>query len=340
MRKLAFFVFSLVFIFVRLPSAYALDLSKFEHWVFLGDSLSDTGNSLYLSRMFPIPQPQTPPYGNTYDSLGNLTANPLPGRWTDGKNWVDYLPDVAATLGGHFPPVTAFFPDPLNENATNFAIGGATSGDVNVAIGPPYGFQTQISAYVTSLNGKSAANDLCVIWIGANDFAAGLATGNINPRATVENIRSGIALLSSVGARTFIVINLPDIALTPQIKAAPTIIQAARQFVFTVNILLEVELVPFAWRQGITVEIVDINRLFVPLVLNPVRFGFTNSSGFALDPGTGGGDTNPNDYVFWDGFHPTTNAYHFAAEFIYKEIASRRAFPEILRVPLARLHLR
>src|ERR1700676_2815606 len=120
MRKLTFFVFSLVFIFVRLPSTYALDLSKFEHWVFFGDSLSDTGNSLYLSRMFPIPQPQTPPYGNTYDSLGNLTANPLPGRWTDGKNWVDYFPDVAATFGGHFPPVTAFFPDPLNDNATNF----------------------------------------------------------------------------------------------------------------------------------------------------------------------------------------------------------------------------
>jgi hypothetical protein len=102
--------------------------------------------------MFPIPQPQTPPYGNTYDSLGNLTANPLPGRWTDGKNWVDYLPDVAGTFGGHFPPVTAFFPDPLNDNATNFAIGGSTSGDVNVAIGALYGFQTQISAYVRALS--------------------------------------------------------------------------------------------------------------------------------------------------------------------------------------------
>jgi hypothetical protein len=147
-------------------------------------------------------------------------------------------------------------------------------------------------------------------WIGANDFAAGLATGNINPRATVENIRSGIALLSSVGARTFIVINLPDIALTPQVKAAQTIIQAARQFVFTVNILLEVELVPFAWRQGITVEIVDINRLFVPLVLNPVRFGFTNNSGFALDPRTGGGDTNPNVLRRLDG----KRLFHAAAE--------------------------
>ena len=187
---------------------------------------------------------------------------------------------------------------------------------------------------MASLGGKTAASDLCVIWIGANDFAAGLAAGSINPRATVENIRAGIAQLSSAGARTFIVINIPDIALTPQVKAVPTIVQAARQFVFTVNALLEVELLPFAWLHRITVEIVDINRIFIPLVLNPGRFGFTNSSGFALDPSTGGGDTNPDDYVFWDGFHPTTKAHHIAAEFIFKEIASRRVFADV--VPFAR----
>ena len=59
---------------------------------------------------------------------------------------------------------------------------------------------------------------------------------------------------------------------------------------FTVNALLEVELLPFAWLHKITVEIVDINRIFIPLFINPGRLGFTNSSGFALDPSTGGGD--------------------------------------------------
>ena len=177
-----------------------------------------------------------------------------------------------------------------------------------------------------------AASDLCVIWIGANDFLAGLAAGSLNPRATVESIRAGIAQLSSAGVRTFIVINIPDIALTPQVKAVPTIVQAARQFVFTVNTLLEVELLPYAWLHRLAVEIVDINRIFIPLVLNPGRFGFTNSSGFALDPSTGGGDTNQNDYVFWDGFHPTTKAHQIAAEFIFKEIASRWVFDGVVPI--------
>jgi phospholipase/lecithinase/hemolysin len=304
MRKIAFFVFSIVLILEPVsPVSAALDLLRFENLVVFGDSLSDNGNLLALS------------HGGLPDP--HLYSN---GRFSNGPNWVDYFPSVASSVT-HFGPVTAFYAAHLpNDHPTNFAIGGSTSGVL----------ASQIDAYVTSLGGRSAASDLCVIWIGANDFAA----GNINPRETVENIRDGIALLSSAGARTFIVISIPDIALTPQVKAVPTIIQAARQFVFTVDALLYVELLPFAWLHRITVDIVDINRIFIPLVLNPGRFDFTNSSGFALDPSTGGGDTNPDDYVFWDGFHPTTKAHRIAAEFIYKSIALSRGFPETL--PFAR----
>jgi outer membrane lipase/esterase len=309
MRKLIFLLFSAVLMWELVASeAAALDFSRFERLVVFGDSLSDNGNALALD---PCSfKPPTPPY--------------FMGRFSNGPNWVDYFPCVARSVA-HLGPVTAFFAAPQpNDHATDFAIGGATSGQVN----------QQIGAYLASLGGKPAPGDLCVIGIGANDFAAGLAAGSLDPRATVENIRAGIAQLAGAGVRTFIVINIPDIALTPQVKAVPTIVQAARQFVFSVNVLLGVELLPYAWQRRISVEIVDINRIFIPLVLDPCRFGFTNSSGFALDPSTGGGDTNPNDYVFWDGFHPTTRVHQIAAEFIFKEIASRRVFDDA--VPIAR----
>jgi phospholipase/lecithinase/hemolysin len=71
------------------------------------------------------------------------------------------------------------------------------------------------------------------------------------------------------------------------------------------------------------------------MVCNPSRFGFTNSTGYTLAALFANPSAKPNDYLFWDGFHPTTNAYHFAAEFIYKAIASKRAFSENLQVPLS-----
>lgn len=166
---------------------------------------------------------------------------------------------------------------------------------------------------------------------GGTNFAAA-----IDPRVTVENIRLGIDLLSGAGARTFIVINLSDISLTPEVIAAgATTVQAAKQFVFTVNAALGAELLPYAWSHGLHVELVDINSLFTDVVLNPREFGFTNSADAAFNPSTGVVTSNPNDYVFWDVFHPTTKAHYIAAEFIYETVALTPTFPETRSVPLA-----
>ena len=108
---------------------------------------------------------------------------------------------------------------------------------------------------------------------------------------------------------------------------------------FSVNILLQVEMPAYALLHGVTVELVDINTFFIPLVLNPTRFGFTNSSGYALNPSTGGGDTNQDDYVFFDGFHPTKKVHYLAAQFIYNWLASKKAFPAIRSLPLGTLEL-
>jgi len=153
--------------------------------VIFGDSLSDNGNSYAASNGRVPPSP----YGTTYNSSG-VPGEIFPGRFTDGKNWVDYIPRVAKAFGLNIPAVTAYLQDPQNDNATNFAVGGSTSGNVNVLPG----FPAQISTYLVSLGEKSSADDLCVIWIGANDFSAG-----IDPAQTVANIKDGIAKLSDNG---------------------------------------------------------------------------------------------------------------------------------------------
>ena len=115
--------------------------------------------SLFL---FKPPAP-TAPYGMTFDGTNRV----FPGRWTDGQNWVDYFPSVAH----HFSPVTAFYPDPVN--GTNLAVAGSTSAQLLES--QPGGLPAQIPDYLRSKPGmRVSSEDLYVIWIGANDFVAGI----------------------------------------------------------------------------------------------------------------------------------------------------------------------
>ena len=73
------------------------------------------------------------------------------------------------------------------------------------------------------------------------------------------------------------------------------------------------------------------------LVTEPTAFGFKNVVQAAFDPNTGTVVPDPNDFLFWDGFHPTTNAHFFAAEFIYRSIVSEIPLSEGPDTPLAKI---
>jgi thermolabile hemolysin len=276
---------AVTFLCLQVTSGHPSELSKFRNLVVFGDSLSDNGNSFAASGVPPAPY--------------------FEGRWSNGLNWVDYFPTVAH----HFPPVTPF----LRDGGTNFAVGGATSAQLS----------TQIEAFLDSPNARDAAIDLYVIWIGANDFRAG-----ISPIVTIQNIRNAIKQLSVAGAPEILVINIPDLSLTPDVIAlGGPAIQAAKEFTFTLDILLDFE-VPFAgWISGVHSDVVDINSIFTQIVYCPTRYGFTNSIGAAFNPATGALVPDPNDYVFWDGFHPTTKAHYIAAHFIYRTTQARISQP-------------
>ena len=184
---------------MRIPTLLSLALGLcfarsalgFERLIVFGNSLSDNGNAYELSQEALPP----PPYGHTYSASGQDLGNTFPGRFTDGPVWVDYLPTVAQALGVQIPPATAYFLNPADENATDFAIAGATSGEFSVSIPGlpgfqqhlPIGFLAQVCTYLTSVNQQASAADLYVIWVGANDFAA-----QMQPEQTVANIKNGI----------------------------------------------------------------------------------------------------------------------------------------------------
>jgi thermolabile hemolysin len=141
MKKLTPFVCLVVIalIWPKIALGQTRNLDRFQKLVVFGDSLSDNGNSFAQNGT------PSPPY--------------FEGRWTNGLNWLDYFPRVTH----HFGPITAF----LKDGGTNFATGNATSAALS----------TQIETFLAHF--EASRNNLYVIWIGANDFTAG-----ISPNAT------------------------------------------------------------------------------------------------------------------------------------------------------------
>jgi phospholipase/lecithinase/hemolysin len=256
---------------------FSVGNARATQFVMFGDSLSDNGNTLAAAA---VPQP---PYYKE--------------RWTDGPNWVDYFTWLA-----QLPPATAY----LQNGGTNFAVGGSTSPLLGV----------QITIYLAANGGHANKDDLYAIWIGANDFTAG-----VNASTTVDAIQAGLALLRSAGAERIILLDVPDISLTPRVIATGSAgVQAAKQFVTSVNTSLKARLPLEAFLLGIKLTYVDVNAIFTQIVERPVLFGFSNSTGAAFNPSTGIVQPNPDLYVFWDGFHPTKRVHWIAASTVFQRV--------------------
>jgi phospholipase/lecithinase/hemolysin len=240
--------------------------------------------------------------GNTFTAVGLPKAPYYDGRWTDGPNWVDYFSQIAG-----IPDVTAF----LQNRGTNFAVGGSTSLDL----------AGQIGTYLVNNGGRAHSSDLYIVWIGANDFEGGLTPGQ-----TVTAIEAEIIALGKAGVKQLLLLDVPDISLTPNvISAGGAEVQSAKQFVATVNSRLQARIPILAMTLGINLKLVDVNSLLTQLVYNPGAFGFTNSVSAAYNTTTGVEVSKPDQYVFWDGFHPTTPVHRLAAQMIYQSASALAA---------------
>ena len=71
----------------------------------------------------------------------------------------------------------------------------------------------------------------------------------------------------------------------------------------------------------------DEQHAFKMLTTHPERFGFTYVDEACLKGAYPGESptrqlcSDPNHYVFWDVYHPTTKAHRWLADFAYKQLA-------------------
>ncbi|MEQ8466329.1 SGNH/GDSL hydrolase family protein [Coleofasciculus sp. E1-EBD-02] len=327
-----------VFSFMLPTEALAATFSKM--YVF-GDSLSDPGNifnattaanSIPTNIDVPPVEPSVPPYDED-------------GRFSNGLVWSDYLaqdlgidlipstelsvlfpgsniPSPIAFTDDGQPQVSPYFNGATANNSVNFAFGAAQTGTQGVgefgALIP--GMLDQVEWFEDDLEVADQQADedaLYIVWGGPNDYQL---VSEPDPIETVGNLAEAVQTLYDLGARNFLVPNLPDLGKTPRALDAGEDVSNILTFLSqTHNTLLDTSLANLSQLDNINIAQLDAFSLLNKTIANPEEFGFTNVTDSCIHPLKDDGKLdgtqefevcdNPDEYLFWDGIHPTTVAH-------------------------------
>lgn len=289
--------------------AAASPASAYSDIYVFGDSLSDSGNIFAAtSGAFP-----PPPYYN--------------GRFSNGPTYVDNL---AGMLGFSLTPSLL--------GGQNYAFGGATAA-AGSSVGP---LATDLGAQVNSfraLSGSADANALYVVWAGGNDLrAATPPTAAAVIGAALTGVQNAITDLYTEGARNFLVMNMPDLGLTPEaISGGPAAVGGATFLSATFN--SSFASVINGLRLGLAgedIRTLDTFSLLNTVVANPGAYGFNNTTGSCIDAGPA---CTPDSWLFWDGIHPTAAGHRLIADAAFGVVSAPVPEPETYAMMLAGLGL-
>jgi outer membrane lipase/esterase len=289
-------------------------------------------------------------FGDSLSDDGNVSlAEGLPGifRWTTNPGQTG-LENVADFFGTPMTPALA--------GGTDFAFGGA--GIVNNDPSAPPGLPTlpaQLGMYLTATSGKADPNTLYAVWGGANDIfynAYAAALGALTPAQAQANLITAagteldmIHQLGTAGARYVMVVNLPNIGITPDAAAqGPAAAAQLTGLSLTFNNALNAGLAS----TGVNIIPVNAFAFLNEVVANPSAYGFTNvttpactGSAFGCLPAGTPGATSTyqpgtqDTYLFADGVHPTTAAHAMLAQYAESIILAPGQMSLLGEAPLA-----
>ncbi|WP_028226914.1 SGNH/GDSL hydrolase family protein [Paraburkholderia ferrariae] len=193
----------------------------------------------------------------------------------------------------------------------------------------------QVSSYLGTY-GSFNSGQLVLVWAGANDV---LRAGT--PPAATSTVETAATTLAQVigqivqgGATHVVVVNLPNIGLSPKGLAASdggaNLTQLSQLFNSTLNAALQSN-----GLQGKVIQ-VDAYSWVTQMVANFQANGFTvSNTGQACDPSKTPDDTSllcspatyvssnaDQTYMFADDLHPTTHLHSLFAQYVEQQIAA------------------
>jgi len=273
-----------------------------------GDSLSDTGN--LGSVVGGIPEP----YFNNRISNGPVAVDTLTAKLGDTADASLHLLGLNA---GH-----------------NYSVAGAKA-----STNEPIDLNTQILSFQANHASIAPKDALYVIFIGGNDVRAALfqpddVISNLIIETANNNVKDAINMLKRMGARSFLVINVPNIGLIPETRLIatatnnPAFLNRATELTKKYNKILHNILDGFEDESGAEISINEFNlfKFFGKIVEKASKLGFTNTTeacfrsripDFHPDCNYG---LNADQFVFFDEIHPTKRIHTILGDAFFKTV--------------------
>jgi phospholipase/lecithinase/hemolysin len=267
----------------------------FSTTVAFGASLTDTGN------VCPTPStpgcPPVPPYAQ--------------GRFSNGTLWGE---TIAARYGGNLVPST--------QGGWNYAYAGARTGAIPglTTQSTTPSMAVQVDQYLTRVNFRAEPRFLYLVDASTfgNNITAGLPLIQAGTITTTQLVTAGItdvvtlvSRLYAAGARHILVANAPDVGATPLAQSLGAAAAAgATQLAAGFNQNLAAQLNGLkAVSPGLNIYLLDLFALSVQVTQSPAQFGLSNvTQPCVVTTPTFSVCTQPDLYLYWDGFHPTRAA--------------------------------
>jgi len=315
---------SMVLALLFLNPNWSAAQTTFGRIVVFGTSLSDPGNAFALKGI-----QHTPPY----DMLDPLLLTPRGSPYAKGghhfSNGATWIEQFSRSLGLAGDTRAAF--QSSSAKATNYAVGAAAAreGTEDVSL------YTEVNAFLQAFGGSAPSDGLYVIEMGSNDvrdafteYAAGRDGGSIL-QAALTAIGNNMATLYAAGARRFLVWNVPDIGLTPALRTLDKMVPGAAVLGTLVtsgfNTNLDLVIASLAPLPGIEIEKLDVFQLLHNVVADPPAFGLSVVDRACVMPNTPPFECKePDDYLFWDGIHPTKTMHSIVAQRVAAELAQTK----------------